>query len=99
MRRFVGMLAVAIWLALALRAPAITVEAPDSASPRVEYGIDRLRELKTPGRVVVRTDSSLAQPAEGFAISGERGMVHVTGKDDSGTLYGCLELARRLHDA
>jgi hypothetical protein len=36
---------------------------------------------------------------EGFVLSSKAGVLVVGGTDDSGTLYGCLELARRVRDS
>lgn len=73
------------------------VHAPD-ASPRVLYGAERLRAALPPGapRIVIRPTGGPARP-EGFAITtAADGTITVTGADDSGALYGCLELATRL---
>jgi len=65
-----------------------------SASPRVEYGVVRLKEVLKKGRVVVsvRPDSV----KEGFSIVEKGGVARVVGSDASGALYGCLELAERI---
>ncbi len=73
------------------------VHAPD-ASPRVLYGVERLRQVLPAGapKIVVSADGRFPKP-EGFAIlQAKDGTVSVLGADDSGALYGCLELAERI---
>ena len=69
-------------------------------SPRVLYGIERLQKSlpATAPQIVVKTIPGAAEP-EGFvitAIPGAEGAITITGADDSGVLYGCLELASRF---
>jgi hypothetical protein len=90
------LLAFALFFA-ALAAQA-AIDAPADASPRVRYGLERLAAaLPAPApRVVVRTEADSAKP-EGYTLAVDAaGTITVTGADDSGTLYGCLELAARF---
>src|SRR4051794_39209688 len=88
----------------------VTITTLANDPPRVQYGAARLMEslqstgLQTPGAPVrrsisVRVQPDLPQRTEGFAItSTARGDVTITGVDESGALYGCLELARRIRE-
>ena len=90
-------LAVAVVLAAATHGDVVV---PVDASPRVKYGAERLRLAQTPARVVVRVVRNLDQGPEGFRIdSADDGSVTIRGADDSGALYGCLDLARRIREA
>ena len=99
-------------------ADAISLRIQPGASPRVQYGVQRLSAaLKSIGETVELTDQIAGSPRqmfvgvqkrpipahaqelkpEGFAISCERGQVaSVLGHDESGAIYGCLELAGRI---
>jgi hypothetical protein len=86
-----------LFLALTATVVAEVVHAPN-ASPRVRYGVDRLREAlpANPPRIVVTKTASDAKPESFVITTAPSGEVTVTGADDSGVLYGCLELASRL---
>lgn len=71
---------------------------PEHASPRVRYGAERLERALPANapRIVVQVATNAAR-AEGFTIATAADRtITVTGADDSGALYGCLELAERL---
>ncbi len=90
--------AVLLCCTLAARA-AITL--PESPSPRVRYGAERLEKSLKAGspRIILSHDVLLGGKigAEGFQIRTERnGSVIIAALEDSGFLYGCLELAERL---
>jgi len=75
-----------------------SVTLPEHASPRIRYGAERLQRALPAGapRVVVNVVANAARP-EGFAITtAADGTITVSGADDSGALYGCLELAERF---
>jgi len=72
------------------------IVAPADASVRVRYGIQRLEKSLAADapRITVRIDRDLAA-AESFSIKrGPDGEITLRGADDTGLLYGCLELAR-----
>ena len=72
------------------------VVAPPDASPRVRYGVERLEKALPADapRIVVGRLPGLPLP-ESFSIRRlQDGTIFVDGGDDSGRLYGCLELAR-----
>ena len=76
-----------------------TIEIQCPQSPRVQYAVQRLnRALKENAdfRIVLQKDSSLQKP-EHFAIKKPSGgPLTICGSDDSGLLYGCLELIDRI---
>ena len=73
---------------------------PPDASPRVKYGIERLQQALPPDapRILIGRAPGLPLPESfsirRFADSSQNGVILVDGGDDSGLLYGCLELAR-----
>ena len=84
---------------------------PD-ASPRIRYGAERLQQAfaahpnSAVQRVTLANRGDSAAPGalradelrrEGFILAAERdGVITIVGADDTGVLYGCLELARRV---
>jgi hypothetical protein len=89
--------AFALFLTAVVVASAHVTHAPDAA-PRVLYGVERLQKALPPNAppIVVRTTGGPAKP-EGFAITvAPDNTITVAGADDSGALYGCLELADRI---
>ncbi|MBI2510340.1 MAG: hypothetical protein HYV96_00045 [Opitutae bacterium] len=90
-----GLVFAVLCCAIAARA---AIEMPAGASPRIRYGIEQLeRALPTTApHIVIKVVAVTARP-EGFTIdAGADGTITVTGADDSGALYGCLELADRV---
>jgi hypothetical protein len=75
-----------------------SVQEPPDASPRVLYGIERLRAaLPTDAPHIVLQHATTPLAPEGFTLATlPDGSVTVTAPDDSGLLYGCLELADRI---
>ena len=95
--KFARIIAVLISLVVSSRAGAATVETDANASPRVLYGAERLRRTEVPNRIVVRGVMVLDQGPEGFRIDAAAdGTITIQGADDSGAMYGCLELERRI---
>lgn len=103
-RPFSLIVAIGLLLSSVVRADVIT---DPKASPRVLFGAEHLRKtMKGAGLealnveiVVSSRDDSRRQPPpeEGFVISSkDEGVVEIFAGDDSGALYGCLELASRL---
>jgi hypothetical protein len=86
----------------------VTIEVGADASERVRFAADCLKEsLLNAGytvnngegktiRLEVSGDTTLR--AEGFRIVTEGDVTTVSGRDGSGTLYGCRELIDRLND-
>jgi hypothetical protein len=110
-----ALLAAVLWGVAAshLQAQTISISIDAKAAPRVEYGAQRLIDaMKSAGIDAAITHSS---PMTGPAIvvtkvSGDAGehfsiesnpdkSIHITGSDDSGELYGCMELARRIAES
>lgn len=97
-------------LLIAASADAAVVVKPD-ASPRVRYGAARLTQALSNAKIpetsivvtttsVGSTDRTPAKKPEGFELRKEAdGSIQILGNDDSGALYGCLELARQIRDA
>ncbi|HEX2861687.1 MAG TPA: hypothetical protein VHN79_08605 [Lacunisphaera sp.] len=98
-------------LILLFVASALTLAAqiihPPQASPRVLYGVERLRAAlpkKDPPRIIIRKaldpipkGQAVGIPPEGFSLSTDKdGTITLEGFDDSGLLYGCLDLAARF---
>jgi hypothetical protein len=78
---------------------AIPITLPAEPSARVRYGAERLAEAGRvaavpPGLriVLARTNGG----RESFSLTRTGNVIEVGGGDDTGLLYGCLELARRL---
>jgi hypothetical protein len=95
-----------------IRAATITVIIPLGASPRVEFGAEKLvmalsavkldaavaHSASVPGEKIYLNqphDSSIAREGFQFDLMKNNDLAISSG-DDSGTLYGCLELARRI---
>jgi len=76
-----------------------TIEIQCPQSPRVQYAVQRLnRALKENAdfRIVLQKDSSLQKPEHFTIKKPSGGPLTICGSDDSGLLYGCLELIDRI---
>jgi hypothetical protein len=95
----------------AVQAETISIVIASNATPRVEFGAEKLKEALGSVNLeakIVQTqlvsdnairlerprDQSIGR--EGFRFEWMGGALVVRGGDDSGTLYGCLELAKRV---
>ncbi len=131
MKRFIKLVfcTMAIWLSCSVFFPAqsavlskMTIEVPSSASARVLFGADKLKDalqkagysvavIKTdrahPGAKTIilgmYNDNLFSKVKEGEPAKSKEAFVVRTGKinmvkgaDDSGVLYGCMELADRI---
>ncbi|HEY1661637.1 MAG TPA: hypothetical protein VGI03_04400 [Verrucomicrobiae bacterium] len=89
----------------------VFIVVPANAAPRVEYGaeqiVEALKAVNLDGMIVNSREGrgdilldqphDLAEKPEGFHIySSDNGDLIVISKDDSGTLYGCMEIAKRI---
>jgi hypothetical protein len=88
----------------------ITIVQSAGASPRVQFGLEKLKaSLKTAGYQVVLNDKAAKGAnivlrimntghliAEGYTIDKVTNTISVTGLDASGVLYGCLRLAEEI---
>jgi hypothetical protein len=88
--------AICLLALIAISARGANVETDPSPSPRVKYGAERLESAlalaHVTAHVVVTKTPSL--PHEHFKISPvQNDALTISGGDDSGALYGCLELA------
>jgi hypothetical protein len=94
-----------VLLAAAVSVSAATIEVDADAPPRVRFGREKLEQaIKSAGvdggRVVIAKAHDAKWGKEGFSLtSAPDGTITITGGDDSGTLYGCLELARRIGES
>lgn len=67
-----------------------------------EAGVDVVAEGGTAIRIAVDAASITAESSrkpEGFQLIVKPDGIHIAGYDAPGLMYGCLELARRVHDA
>jgi hypothetical protein len=99
-------------LVLCIRAQAenISIVIASNAAPRVQFGAEKLAEALNAAKFeasivrsatahgrklwVGRSQSTLAH--EGFAFALGNDDVSISSSDDSGTLYGCLEMAKQI---
>ena len=94
------------------RAETVSIVLPTNAAARVEFGAEKLVEALKAVKLdaeILRSDSGSNQKIlvnrwpdrqgarEGFSFAlGGNNDVSISSAEDSGTLYGCLELARRI---
>ena len=98
-----------------LKAETISIVIASNAAPRVEFGAEKLAEAlkavkldvaiagseKVSGQKIhleTPHDSAIGREGFRFDLMGNNDVVVISG-DDSGALYGCLELARRIREA
>ena len=93
----------------------VYVVVPSKAAPRVAFGAAQLvKNLKTWGYdavttadtknikgniIVLHVDASKGPGKEGFLIEAADKKINITGADESGVLYGCLELLEQSKTA
>jgi hypothetical protein len=108
--RSVAVTALAVSIITA-RAENISIVIASNAAPRVQFGAEKLIEALASAKIdatIVRSEKipsrklwvGRANPTighEGFSFAlGDNNDVFIMSSDDSGTLYGCLELARQI---
>lgn len=112
MRRLLTVIALLVIVKLpALANERVTIGIPATATDRVRYGGEQLKNtLKEAGYTVVIRSSAVKQAGgifiglytagggkkESFSIEARDKQIAITGADATGTLYGCLELAERI---
>jgi hypothetical protein len=85
---------------------------PSKAAPRVQFGAEQLaKNLKTWGYdalitsstknlntniIILGIDATKGLAKEGFVIEAANKKINITGADESGVLYGCLELLEQV---
>lgn len=94
-----------------LKAETVSIVIPTNAAPRVEFGAEKIAEAlkavnldalivrseKRTGKIILNQPHDPNEKPEGFHIYlSDINQPVVISKDDSGTLYGCLELAKRI---
>jgi hypothetical protein len=110
-----GLIAGLLMLAFTMRAETISIVIATNAAPRVEFGAQKLVEsLKAvnfdasiiqsenvPGRKIhLETPRDPGIGIEGFRFDlWDNNDISITSGGDSGTLYGCLELAKRIRES
>ncbi|MDR3460337.1 MAG: hypothetical protein P4N60_23145 [Verrucomicrobiae bacterium] len=93
------------------RAETVSVIIGTNASPRIRFGAEKVMEaLKTVNidpqlnglalpQIVISIQHKWSIGREGFLLeTNPAGYIWVYSKDDSGALYGCLELAKRIRE-
>jgi hypothetical protein len=108
MNRIFVIFTLAVW-ALGARAETVSLVIPTNAAPRVRFGAQQLAAAVTAvdgkvnlpagnhPQIVVRIQPQTNMSPEGFTLAANSGgEVTVLAPDDSGALYGCLELAERI---
>src|SRR5579885_3606239 len=112
---FSVLLITAMALPLAIRAETISVVVTSNAAPRVEFGAEQLSKAlkavkldavllhtKVPGgrQIIIGEGAENGLSPESFSLKSLDGdSISIAGGDDSGVLYGCLELARQIRQA
>lgn len=92
----------------------VSIVSDENASPRVKFGVEKLKEalenadyevsLITSSdnssdlliQVGVNKTDSLAK--EGYSIKSENNTINILGNDESGALYGCIELGKLIKE-
>jgi len=95
-----------------VKAETVSIVVATNASPRVKFGAEELAEalksvnvkVKLPGeghpQIVISIQAQAGTEKEGFSLETNHvGNIWIIAKDDSGALYGCLELAKRVRAA
>ena len=113
MKQKLRLLFISVVVIFAARLEGASIMIVSNASPRVEFGAEKLVEaFKSVGEeaVVIRSDKILPGPRiwlnqprdpkagkEGFIVErNDKNGLAIRYSDDSGALYGCLELAKRI---
>ena len=111
---FTVLAVLAIFVSVA-HAETISIVIASNAAPRVEFGAEKIAEalkavkldaaivrtVDAPGqKILVNHQINREAGREGFSFAlGGNDDVWILAADDSGTLYGCLELAKRIRNA
>ncbi len=103
-----------IVLTRVLEAETVSIVVPSNAAPRVEFGAEKLADAlkavkmdvviahstKINGRGIYLYRPLMEQDKEGFRLQTQtNGDLSIMAVGDSGMLYGCLELAKRIREA
>src|SRR5689334_1709713 len=91
-----------LFACLAANASAVDIVIDDHATPRVRYGAkqltDAVKSANGSSRIVVQKGGTC--DPEGFSIDTQPdGSIVINGRDDSGEMYGCMELAARVRES
>src|SRR5689334_3083880 len=83
-------------IALVVAASHAEVVVDRNAAPRVRYGAEQLEKALRGLSQKVTVETGAGPGPEGFLLRSREDGIEVSGADDSGAMYGCLELARRI---
>jgi len=95
--------AIIIAAASPLRGDELSITVPPNASPRIQYGASRLKGAlagvsDSNQRIII--ELAPRQAPESYKLQSRPDhTLHVIGADDSGALYGCLELSNRIRSS
>jgi hypothetical protein len=95
------------------RADIAAIALPADAAPRVRFGAERvaaaLKEISVEAeitttspeqaRIQILVDNTTELGSEGFHLQSTEEKLVIRGGGDSGALYGCLELAKRINES
>jgi hypothetical protein len=112
-KAFYFALAASLFAGFAARAEMISINIGTNAAPRVKFGAEKLMEALTAvnldasfvysesgfGKIHLETPHDPSLNSEGFRFDlTQNNDIVITSGGDSGTLYGCLELAKRIRE-
>ena len=104
----ITVIAVFALLAITAMAQRVSIQTGKKASAREQYAVEYLqKKLTEMGYTVspkkadckVTLSNANSGTAEGYTIAMNRKGITVTGNDATGVIYGCVELADRIHQA
>ena len=104
----ITVIAVFALLAITAMAQRVSIQTGKKASAREQYAVEYLQKKLTemgytvsPKKVDCKVTLSNANSgtAEGYTIAKDKKGITVTGNDATGVIYGCVELADRIHQA
>ena len=104
----ITVIAVFALLAITAMAQRVSIQTGKKASAREQYAVEYLqKKLTEMGYTVspkkadckVTLSNANSGTAEGYTIARDKKGITVTGNDATGVIYGCVELADRIHQA
>ena len=104
----ITVIAVFALLAITAMAQRVSIQTGKKASAREQYAVEYLqKKLTEMGYTVspkkadckVTLSNANSGTAEGYTIAKDKKGITVTGNDATGVIYGCVELADRIHQA
>ena len=104
----ITVIAVFALLAITTMAQRISIQTGKKASAREQYAAEYLQKKLTEmgytvnskkGDCKIMLSNANSGTAEGYTIARDKKGITVTGNDATGVIYGCVELADRIHQA